>query len=98
MANPEILVCMEGPKCSAKYFNDFETRVKLNGPQNQGTGNLCQDLTEKAKELGVSVKVTPSKCLDFCPVPGERSSLIGPDGKIHRAYFDDLSTLLDNIL
>jgi hypothetical protein len=91
-------VCMNGPKCSLKYRLDFEARLRERGADDQGTGNLCQDLEEKAKRMGVEIETVPSLCLDLCPMPWERSNFIGPDGKLHRVYFDDLDATLASLL
>ena len=90
----EFKVCMDGPKCSEKYRLDFVARTKDRGVENQGTGNLCEDLADVAKIMGIEATAIPSQCLDHCPIPGERSSVITPNGKIYRAYFDNLPALL----
>jgi hypothetical protein len=90
-------VCMNGPKCSLKYRLDYEARKRASGPEGQGTGNLCEDLKAVASTLGLEVETVESNCLDLCPMPWERSNVIGPDGKLYRVYFSDLPALLDGM-
>lgn len=94
---PIFTVCVEGPKCSGKYLNDFKKRVEEFGAENQGTGNLCLDIEAAARERGIEVEVIPSACLELCPIPGERSTVIGPNRKVRRVYFEDVPKLFEGL-
>lgn len=99
MADPRpniFTVCRAGPKCTRKYFEDWQKRTAELGPENQGTGDLCADLDEVAGKLGVVVTAVPSNCLELCPLPWDRSMLIDPNGKGHDVYFEDLPDLVRN--
>ena len=85
-----------GAKCSRKYFEDWKRRTTEFGPENQGTGDLCADLEDIARRMGIEAKASPSSCLELCPLPWERSMVIDPSGVGHEAYYGDLPDLIRN--
>ena len=94
--NKPFIVCTWGPKCARKYYGDFENRKGKFGSENQGTGNMVEDIIQIAKEMGIQVAAKPSECFDLCPLPGERSNVEDPKGTIHQAYYSDLPELIED--
>ena len=85
--------CVTGLKCPAFYRSDYLRRV-ANGLENQGTGNILQDMTAKLQAINSNSKVEGRDCTEACPIPGEKANVEGPDGKLHRVFWDDLDSLI----
>jgi len=85
--------CVTGLKCPVWYRADYLRRVQL-GLENQGTGNIVEDLTAKLRALRSQSKVEGRDCTEACPVPGERANVECPDGKLHKVFWDDLDSLI----
>ena len=94
--NKPFIVCRWGPKCSRKYFDDFNKRIAEGRPGDQGTGYMGDDIKKIAKEIGIRVTVKESSCFELCPLPWERSNVEDPEGKIHQAYYSDLPKLIED--
>lgn len=87
--------CVTGLKCAAFYRSDYLRRIK-NGLDDQGTGDIVDDLTEKLRALNSNSKVEGRDCTEACPLPWERSNVEGPDGRLHQVFWEDLDSLLCN--
>ena len=74
--------CVTGLKCPAWYRSDYLRRVQQ-GFENQGTGSIVEDLTAKLRAINSPSRVEGRDCTDACPIPGERSNVEGPDGKLY---------------
>jgi hypothetical protein len=85
--------CVTGLKCAAWYESDYLKRVQVQ-PENQGTGDIIKDLTAKLRAIGSSSQVEGRDCTDACPIPGQRSNVEGPDGKLYKVFWDDLDDLI----
>src|SRR5687768_7489484 len=85
--------CVSGLKCSAFYHSDYLRRVD-SGLENQGTGSLIEDLAAKLQAMGSNSRVEGRDCTDACPIPGERANVEGPDGRLHKVFWDDLDSLI----
>jgi hypothetical protein len=85
--------CITGPKCSAWYLADYLRRVQ-DHPENQGAGDIVEDLTAKLRAMNSSSRVEGRDCTDACPIPGQRSNVEGPDGRLYKVFFDDLDSLI----
>jgi hypothetical protein len=85
--------CVTGLKCAAWYQSDYLKRVQL-GLENQGTGSIVEDLTAKLRAIHSQSKVEGRDCTEACPIPGERSNVEGPDGRLHKVFWDDLDGLI----
>jgi hypothetical protein len=85
--------CVTGLKCAAWYRSDYLRRVER-GLENQGTGNIIEDLTAKLEALHSPSKVEGRDCTEGCPIPGERANVECPDGKLHKVFWEDLDSLL----
>ena len=85
--------CITGLKCPAFYRSDYLRRV-LNGLENQGTGNILQDMTAKLQAINSHSRVEGRDCTEACPIPGEKANVEGPDGKLEKVFWDDLDSLI----
>ena len=86
--------CVSGLKCSAFYRSDYLRRVKK-GPENQGTGDIIEDLTAKLRAINSDSRVEGRDCTDACPIPGQKANVEGPDGKLNKVFWDDLDSLIE---
>ena len=86
--------CVTGLKCSAFYLSDYLRRVGK-GLEDQGTGNIIEDLSAKLAAVKSTSRVEGRDCTEACPIPGERANVEGPDGKLHQVFWDDLDSLLE---
>jgi hypothetical protein len=85
--------CTTGLKCAAWYRSDYLRRVQR-GLENQGTGDIVEDVAAKLRAIGSRSKVEGRDCTEACPIPGERANVECPDGKLHKVFWDDLDELL----
>jgi hypothetical protein len=85
--------CTTGLKCSAWYRADYLRRVQ-DDPDNQGTGDIVEDLMAKLRAMKSSSRVEGRDCTDACPIPGERSNVEGPDGRLYQVFWEDLDSLI----
>ena len=85
--------CVTGLKCPGFYRSDYLRRV-TSGLENQGTGSLLDDLAAKLQAINSDSRVEGRDCTDACPIPGERANLEGPDGRLHKVFWDDLDGLI----
>jgi hypothetical protein len=85
--------CVTGLKCPGLYRSDYLSRVQR-GLENQGTGSIVEDLTAKLQAIHSRSKVEGRDCTEACPIPGERANVEGPDGKLHKVFWDDLDSLI----
>ena|SRR5579862_4305542 len=85
--------CTTGLKCPAFYRSDYLKRIR-SGLEDQGTGNIVEDLEAKLQALNSSSRVEGRDCTEACPIPGERANVEGPDGRLAKLYWDDLDVFL----
>jgi|SRR6266508_2784940 len=85
--------CVTGLKCSAWYRSDYLRRAQL-GSENEGTGDIVEDLIAKLRAINSWSRVEGRDCTDACPIPGQRSNVEGPDGKLYKVFWDDLDGLI----
>ena len=85
--------CITGLKCPAFYRSDYLRRVKT-GLEDQGTGNILEDMTAKLQAINSNSRVEGRDCTDACPIPGEKANVEGPDGKLQKVFWDDLDSLI----
>ena len=85
--------CITGLKCPAFYRSDYLRRVKT-GLEDQGTGNILEDMTAKLQAINSNSRVEGRDCTDACPIPGEKANVEGPDGKLQKVIWDDLDSLI----
>ena len=86
--------CTTGLKCPVFYRSDYLRRLQTS-TENQGTGNIVEDLVAKLQALHSSSKVEGRDCTEACPVPGERANVEGPDGRLAKLYWEDLDSFLE---
>lgn len=88
-------VCQDRVACSSAYSIDYLRRIKKN-PENQGTGNLVNDLRHKLAELGIAGEVTPmSDCFGYC---GSAPWVIINGELKPEVYWDKLDDLINGKL
>jgi hypothetical protein len=85
--------CVTGLKCAAWYRADYLRRLQHH-VENQGTGSIVEDLTAKLRALNSPSRVAGRDCTEACPLPGQRSNVECPDGKLYRVFWDDLDSLI----
>jgi hypothetical protein len=85
--------CVSGLKCSVFYRSDYLRRMQ-NGPADQGTGDIVEDLTAKLRAIKSNSRVEGRDCTEACPIPGEKANVEGPDGRLRKVFWDDLDGLL----
>lgn len=54
-----------------------------------------EDLRAILKALGSTSIVEGRDCTEACPIPGERSNVACPDGRLHKVFFDNLPGLVE---
>lgn len=86
--------CVTGLKCQPFYYSDYLRRIRERGSEKQGTGNIVEDLRLILKALGSTSIVEGRDCTEACPIPGERSNVACPDGRLHKVFFADLEPLV----
>jgi hypothetical protein len=85
--------CVTGLKCAAWYRADYLRRVQHHR-EDQGTGNIIEDLTAKLRARNSPSRVEGRDCTEACPIPGQRSNVECPDGKLYQVFWDDLDSLI----
>jgi hypothetical protein len=85
--------CVTGLKCAAWYRADYLRRLQQH-LEDQGTGDIIEDLTAKLRARNSPSRVEGRDCTEACPVPGQRANVECPDGKLHQVFWDDLDDLL----
>src|SRR5438309_10014356 len=61
--------CVTGLKCPVWYRADYLRRLQR-GLQDQGTGNIVEDLAAKLLAIRSQSKVEGRDCTEGCPIPG----------------------------
>jgi hypothetical protein len=85
--------CVTGLKCAPWYRADYLRRIQEH-PKDQGTGDIVEDLTAKLRGINSTSRVEGRECTDACPIPGQKSNVVCPDGKLYKVFWEDLDSLI----
>ena len=84
--------CATGLKCPNFYRSNF---LREHGNEAIGTGDIVEDLRAVLQALNSTSIVEGRDCTEGCPIPGQGANVEGPDGRLHKVFFKDLPSLVE---